>query len=513
MRESMSESMSDSMSDSRAVTHDRILSFVVVSLGLVLAACQVVPQPLPPVEPSPTPPARPAPASLATMAASPPTPRAQSPGGLLSQRPQYALWAELDYEGHRVSVTQSVTYTNRLTQPLSELLFVVEPNRQGGVFRLKAVQWETCPQSAQPVQDYQLADARLRLGLPEPLSPGASIGLCLSYDLALPQQRAPFGYTPRQINLANWYPFIPPYREGQGWVLHEPSPVGEHLVYDVADLEVAIRVPGGAGDVILAGPAPAEGGNPLWRYRLEAARGFVWSASPQYLVISEPAGSAVVTGYVFPEHVEAGRAALGASAQALALYSALFGPYARPSLSVVEADFDDGMEYDGLYFLGVEYYAAYEGHPRDYLTTIAVHETAHQWWYSLVGNDQALEPWLDEALCTYSERLYYETRYPDLVEWWWDFRVDRFNPQGWVNSTIYDHDNFRPYVNAVYLRGARFLEALRDRIGDEAFLAFLRDYAAHGAHAQVTAEDFFAILARHGGSDLGDLVADYFNSP
>ena len=36
-----------------------------------------------------------------------------------------------------------------------------------------------------------------------------------------------------------------------------------------------------------------------------------------------------------------------------------------------------------------------------------VHETAHQWWYSLVGNDQTRWPFLDEALAGFSEYVYY----------------------------------------------------------------------------------------------------------
>ena len=31
------------------------------------------------------------------------------------------------------------------------------------------------------------------------------------------------------------------------------------------------------------------------------------------------------------------------------------------------------------------------------------HETAHQWFYSLVGNDQARDPWIDEGLATWAE--------------------------------------------------------------------------------------------------------------
>ena len=31
-----------------------------------------------------------------------------------------------------------------------------------------------------------------------------------------------------------------------------------------------------------------------------------------------------------------------------------------------------------------------------------VHETAHQWFYSLVGDDQARDPWLDESLAEWA---------------------------------------------------------------------------------------------------------------
>ena len=36
-------------------------------------------------------------------------------------------------------------------------------------------------------------------------------------------------------------------------------------------------------------------------------------------------------------------------------------------------------------------------------TSNVPHETAHQWFYSLVGNDQARDPWLDEGLATWAE--------------------------------------------------------------------------------------------------------------
>ena len=118
----------------------------------------------------------------------------------------------------------------------------------------------------------------------------------------------------------------------------------------------------------------------------------------------------------------------------------------------------------------------YNGTIKNNLVAIGVHEVSHQWWFGLVGNDQALEPWLDEALALYSERIYYETIYPYPVNWWWRFRVTWFSPSGWVDTGIYDGYAFRGYTDAVYLRGAQFLEAIRFRVGEKAFNAFLQDY-------------------------------------
>jgi aminopeptidase N len=142
--------------------------------------------------------------------------------------------------------------------------------------------------------------------------------------------------------------------------------------------------------------------------------------------------------------------------------------------------------------------------------TLSAHETAHQWWYGLVGNDQAMEPWLDETLSTYSELLFYERHYPGEVDWWWNYRVNRFTPKGWVNSTIYDFDAFRPYVNSVYLRGAQFMQKLREQSGNEVFLAFLKDYATRYRHGWVSGADFFNVLGDHTQQNLDSLIGDFF---
>jgi hypothetical protein len=115
-------------------------------------------------------------------------------------------------------------------------------------------------------------------------------------------------------------------------------------------------------------------------------------------------------------------------------------------------------EYDG-WSSHLLSFGQYGGSNRSNLVTIGIHEIAHQWWFGLVGNDQAMEPWLDEALAVYSERIFYEfTSGGGNLDWWWQFRVDYFDPGGYVDNIIYQGGAFRPYTNAVYLNGAHFME-------------------------------------------------------
>jgi hypothetical protein len=360
----------------------------------------------------------------------------------------------------------------------------------------------------------QLNGLRLDVPLVAPLAPGEAVKLVLHYELRLPaaDSKHVFGYNARQINLVDWYPFIVPYIPGQGWLLHSPQPFGEYLVYDMAAFDVTLRLADSAQPVVIAASAPLEFTAHGWHASVGSARTFAFSASPEYLTDSAVSAGVTITSYFFPAERVAASAMLQAVAKAVATYTDKFGALVNPNLSVVEAVFNDGLETDGLFFLSQNFYTRYDGTPLNYLIAIGVHETAHLWWFARVGSDQALEPWLDESLATYSERIFYQVNYPQVTGWW-QFRVDAYAPTGWVDTDIFHAAGYRPYVNAVYLRGAQFLEALRGRVGDEAFFAFLNDYALQMAGRRATADDFFRILRLHIATDISDLIRQYFQHP
>jgi hypothetical protein len=171
---------------------------------------------------------------------------------------------------------------------------------------------------------------------------------------------------------------------------------------------------------------------------------------------------------------------LGETEKALALFGQIYGVYGRERFVIVQGDFPDGMEFTGLVFVGGAWFTNFDGGPKNYLTLISVHEIAHQWWYARVGSDSALNPWLDEALATYSEYLFIEKFYPAYKNWWWSFRVANFFPQGMVDSNVYEFATAREYINAVYLRGVQMLHNLRVDIGTPAFFNLLRGYLSAG---------------------------------
>jgi len=279
------------------------------------------------------------------------------------------------------------------------------------------------------------------------------------------------------------------------------------------DITVDLSVTGESQGLKVIASALPEMKMSHYHFSLAGARSFALSLSTELEVAEATTASGVLVRSAYlREHSVAGRAALKTTVAALDTYAAHYGAYRYKQLSVVEAGFFDGMEYSGFYFLSSDYYADYNRTQRNYLTAIAAHEVAHEWWYDEVGNDQAREPWLDEALCTYSELVYYQVSHPDLVDWWWNFRVIRFKPEGWVNSSIYDFQTFRPYVNAVYLRGALFLRDLRAVMGDAAFFDFLQRYRAKQSGHVAKASDFWGLLQEYNVPNLAGLRGAYFSA-
>lgn len=435
----------------------------------------------------------------------PMNPACESTAGLPAV--QHVVNATVDYEGHQVAVEQAIFYINETATPLSTLVLDIEPNRLPNAFTLSSVT------PLETVTSYELTGRRLTLDLAQPLEPDCGIDVTLNFGLRLPVIERGlsgftgyFGYSIRQMNLGHWLAVMAVY-EGDEWVTHNVVPIGEQTVVDIADWDITLTVNNAPPNMIVAAPGTMTRDGATWRFVHPNAREFALSMSPFFNVYEQPTVDDVnVQLYAFGENevntasgvVSGSQQTLTAAAQALEMYSDLFGAYPYDRFVVVQGDFPDGMEFSDLVFVSDRWFEINSGTAESFLTFITVHEVSHQWWYARVGNDQALNPWLDEALATYSEYIYYEEFFPDSTNWWWDFRVnqyvgDRFSGNR-VDSTVYQFASIRDYINAVYLRGALMLDDLRAVLETEAFFDWLRRYAEAGEGRIVTPDLFWSLL-------------------
>jgi aminopeptidase N len=129
-----------------------------------------------------------------------------------------------------------------------------------------------------------------------------------------------------------------------------------------------------------------------------------------------------------------------------------------------------------------------------------VHENAHQWW----GDNISLVRWRDicfnECLASYSEWLWYEHEGTDLDQTYLDgVGAD----PTWFDVPLYDMGAGNEFVyQGVYLKGAYFVHALRNLIGDDEFFAAMTGIQAERGGGNMSMLDLRDTLADATGVDL-----------
>jgi aminopeptidase N len=127
---------------------------------------------------------------------------------------------------------------------------------------------------------------------------------------------------------------------------------------------------------------------------------------------------------------------------------------------------------------------------------VAVHELAHQWFGNDVTPARWGDVWLSEGFATYAELLWAEAQGEDgqaLAARWHDnlTRGDTRPLVATQPSQLFDRN--------AYQRGALALHALRAAVGDPAFRAFLRAYAAGFSGGTLTTADLLTFARTQAG--------------
>lgn len=155
--------------------------------------------------------------------------------------------------------------------------------------------------------------------------------------------------------------------------------------------------------------------------------------------------------------------------QSLAYYGNQFGRYPYQEYDVVKTGgFFGGMEYPSIVFIQDEYFSRTD----QVADAIVAHETAHQWFYGLVGNDEVREAWVDESLTDYATMAYLQSVDPARARGYIQLRLaqsktaETYAAKGLrVWQSVEQFPTWKSYTELVYGRGAAMWWALREGWG------------------------------------------------
>lgn len=441
---------------------------------------------------------------------------------------RYEIEVELNTERKTYSANQKVTYVNNTGIELDEIYFHLYPNAykeletapilfhedimsRGYVpgyieieeIKVNGVDAEYAVQGK--------GDTILRISFNEPLGENRKVIIELKYEGKLPLNIDRFGYGENVYNFGNWYPVACVF-DDTGWNLDPYYSLGDPFYSDIANYDVKIIVP---EEIIVAssGNIIKEKKYNGWKiYEIEGKliRDFAWVASPDFLVAESYAGDTLVRLYALEEDESSAKIAIGAGVKSIELFNSLFGKYPYGVYSIVMTEFPTGMEYPGIVFINKEYYDdAYEGH----LEQVIVHETAHQWWYGVVGNDQIDEAWIDEALATYSEVIYIHNIYGEgagkdyyryYCEQYYNYMIEKVETDEIIAKPLEDFKSWDEYGLLVYTKGAMFINSIREDFGMDTVYEILSEYYNRYRFRFGTTEGFIKVCEEVTGNSFQD---------
>ncbi len=351
--------------------------------------------------------------------------------------------------------------------------------------------------------------------VPLELSPGQTYSVTLEFAGQVPPFGAGgygiFARTPTTLTLAQAYPILAVW-DG-GWVITPALPWGDAIFAEAADYTAEILAPLGWTVVASGSEKQVEPGR--WRVEGQNLRELGLVLVRGYEV-EETFQEGVQLRSFFPTSLGyGGRQALEVATQSLAAFDPLGAfPFLEVDLVAVPLAGVAGVEYPGLILAHDLYYDPSRG-DSFFFAMVVAHELAHQFWYAEVGSNPWSEPWLDEALTTYTSGLYFaEQGELHLILSYWERSASwgRWaNPQAAITSPLSAFPDGRGYGGIVYSSGALWFRKVEARMGSESFFRALRRYREEFRWRIATGKDLLRILSEESVDPLGDLLLELGN--
>ena len=455
----------------------------------------------------------------------------------------YTIAVTLDTEAKTLAAHEVVTYVNTTADPIPDLVFHLYLNafrdrnsiflREGGATH-RGQGWDPKHPGWIQVTDIRLSDGTplaleeiedgtlARADLPAPVAPGETVEVELDFRAQLPRVFARTGYAGDFFMVGQWFPKLGVWQDG-AWNAY-PFHANSEFYADFGTYDVTITLPVGyvtGGTGLPVSTVDNGDGTQTVHYHAEDVIDFAWTASPHFQEATRQVDGVEILYLYLPEHEWTVGRVLDAAEAAVSHYSRWYGPYPYARLTVVDVPDDGqgagGMEYPTLVTAGaMDMLGLGPGPARSRmdrsLELVVTHELGHQWWQSMVGFNEAEEPWLDEGFTDYSavrvmEAVYgADTSFLDagnLQMGYFDMRRMEYlaDPRVPMYGRAWDFGEME-YGVAAYSKPVLSLRTLERTLGTETWLEVMSTFFHRYRFGHPTTEDFRTVAEEVSGQDL-----------
>lgn len=422
----------------------------------------------------------------------------------------YELNVTIDSEQNKVSVNASVTVFND-GQELTQLPFAFYPAAYDGSapppvqdtsfdaaypVGFNAGSYTFFQISGENVSSYEICKTPclITIYLRSPLKNRQTTTVFFAYDLTLPYCNMPYGYNDFSVNLTRFYPVY--CMSGGENNFYGYPPTGDPFVNDCADFDVTVHADTFAA-VVSGAQKVSDNGDIV--FNSVSARDFSLFLSKETNAKTYDKQGFEIT--VLSEDDDLAQKAADIAARALTTFSDIYCEPGQKSLTVVITPFlAAGNEYSGAAVIN-------SGLGGSSFERTVVHEVAHQWWYSLVGNNQYKNAWLDEGLTEWSVVEYFrynsmgsfaDTLLLDAKKSYEDY-CESMSSLGEtdicdVSRTLSQYRDATDYTFTCYVKPMLALEFVCSFAGRDKTCAMLSEFAKKHAYGIASPEQFLQCL-------------------
>jgi aminopeptidase N len=377
-------------------------------------------------------------------------------------------------------------------------------------------------------------DTLLTISLNHPLAVDDQITLAFSFVTTIPtdptQSYGMFKYdtTTNTYALAHWLPLLAGWDVEAGWNTGPISVNGDPVFTEAATFDVRLEAP---ADLVFATSGSAidedtiDGDTSSIHFTSGPSRDFDMSASAAFVVTTATAGETTIRSFALPGSEDEAEVALRTAQQAVESFNSLIGEYPYEELDVMQVEVGNGaggVEFPGMVFIGADFYDLTSDQAKSVphlLEFIVAHEVAHQWFYNVIGNDQYMHAFMDEAMANYMTIVYFSDVYDanvaneqanyQLRSGYLDFLFKKGDQV--IDQPTDAFPSMGTYGVIIYGKGALAFMELRREIGTDAFFAALQQYFRDFAYKIATPADMRGEFEQASGKDLTEFWTHWFD--